>query len=119
MSIFPRFCSENSFLDAVMTANPLIKGKEAHYLMINRINQVEMQSMKGLLVFNYIFLHLLFCMLLQLDMVQQNRWKSMEEMSYKKVEWIISAMLYLSMDTVLMLFSMIQTNRLLKYLKEI
>ena len=69
MSIFPRLCSEKSFLEEVMKANPLIKGKEAHHLMINRINREEMQSMKGLIVLNYIFLHMLFCMLLQIDMV--------------------------------------------------
>jgi hypothetical protein len=67
--IFPRLCSEKSFLEQVMTSNPLIKDKEAQHHKITRINREEMQSMKGLLVFNYIFLHLLFCILLQLDMV--------------------------------------------------
>ena len=70
LRIFPRLCNQKSFLEQVMIANPLIKGKEAHHHKINRINREEMQSMKGLLVFNYVFLHMLFCILLQLDMIQ-------------------------------------------------
>ena len=90
-----------------MTANPLIKDKEARHHMISRINREEMQSMKGLLVFNYIFLHMLLCMLLQIDMIQINRHKGSEELSYKKYEFVPAATLYLCIDTVLMLFAMI------------
>ena len=56
-------------MEQLMLANPLMQGQEDKHQRLKRINNEEIQTMKGLLVINYILLHMLFCMLLQIDMV--------------------------------------------------
>lgn len=114
--IFPRLCLETTFVQKVMIKNPL--GIEEKHQRLNRINREDIQSMKGIMCVNYVLYIMLFGLVLQLDMNTANRWKSFEVMSYMKFTWVLISTFYMCLDTVLMFIAMIQTNKLLKYLRE-
>ena len=75
-------------------------------------NDRDMQALGGLKSITYFFLVLLFSNYLQLDLVNKSRWKEI-------IVWVLTSGIYLQIDQLLFLIALVQTNRMLKYFRQL